>query len=276
MWQVTVVGSGQDAGVPQVGCSCKQCAAARENPSLERLGPSLLAKNEDPRKAILFDASPDIRQQLDRFLPPMDLGCIDSVFITHYHVGHYWGLPLLGKEGPDMRDVTVYAPPGTVSLLASTPAVARMESRGNIRLKPCDPGQPIHIDDLTIECFYVPHRQDAGDTAGFLVRGQSKSLIYIPDVDEWTPETVERIYSADIALLDGTFFSASELGPFREQSEVPHPPIQKSLDLFKHRNQAIYYTHLNHTNPAGLEGPEREAIRKAGADVAFDGMTVKI
>jgi pyrroloquinoline quinone biosynthesis protein B len=268
------------------------------------LGPSILARNEETQTAVLFDASPDIRQQLERYLPPLDLWCIDSIFITHGHIGHYWGLPLLGKEGPDIHSVRTYAPPDTVEMLVSTPAISLMESRGNIHAKPCDPRDPVRIGSLTVECFYVPHRQDVSKTVGFLLHGHSKSLIYIPDIDDWTPEVVERVYSADVALLDGTFYSAYELGGFRDQAEVAHPPVQESLKLFRipkprddagtggeaanpkrpsHRrapgrrpDQAIYYTHLNHSNPAGLEGPEREAIRKAGLDVAFDGMKVEI
>jgi len=41
-------------------------------------------------------------------------------------------------------------------------------------------------------------------------------------------------------------------------------------------DQALYFTHLNHTNPTGLDGPEREMIREAGLDVAFDGMKMEI
>lgn len=53
MWDAIVMGSGQDAGVPQVGCSCRQCRAVRSDNALRRLALSLLLKNDDAGKAIV-------------------------------------------------------------------------------------------------------------------------------------------------------------------------------------------------------------------------------
>jgi pyrroloquinoline quinone biosynthesis protein B len=274
----------------------------------------------------VVDASPDIREQLDRYLPPLGLSSIRAVFITHGHVGHYWGLPLLGKEGPDLKGVTVYAPVDVVNMLMATPAISLMESWKNIRMEAMCPGrqgeaggqgeqcgqgepggqdelgghgrraEPVRIGDLSIEGFYVPHRQELTQTVGFWLRGPERTLIYIPDIDRWTPEVVALVRSADLALLDGTFFSADELGGTRKMGEIPHPPISESLRVFAdldpwhggrdghvdsgrgrgHAWPIIYFTHLNHTNPAGLDGPERDAVRRAGMDIAFDGMRMRI
>ncbi len=280
------MGSGQDAGVPQVGCSCRQCCAARSDHNLKRLAPSLLLRNEDAEQAIVIDASPDIREQLDRYLPPLGLRSVKAVFITHGHVGHYWGLALIGKEGPDLKGVTVYATADVVGMLRATPAVSLMESRGNIRMETICPGgqdaqcEPVSFRDLSIEAFYVPHRQELTKTLGSRLRGPEKTLVYIPDIDRWTPEAVATAKSADFALLDGTFFSGGELGGTRTMAEIPHPPISDSLKVFgiqgRQGGSGIYFTHLNHTNPAGLHGAERDQVLRAGLGIAFDGMRMRI
>lgn len=226
--------------------------------------------------AVVIDASPDLREQIDRYLPPLGLRSLRAIFITHGHVGHYWGLPLLGREGPDLKGVAVRATPDVLAMLSAIPAVSLMASSGNIQMQPISPGDPARIDNLEISAFYVPHRQELTRTVAFRIRGPEKSLVYIPDIDRWTPEVVGLIRCADVALLDGTFFSAGELGGARSMSEIPHPPIAQSLEVLGGTAQAIYFTHLNHTNPAGLEGPERAAIRRASMDVAADGMRIRI
>ena len=60
----------------------------------------------------------------------------------------------------------------------------------------------------------------------------------------------------DFILIDGTFFTGDEI-PDRNMSEIPHPFITESIELFSnlgrtHRSK-VFFTHLNHTNPAIVE-----------------------
>lgn len=307
-WEAIVMGSGQDAGVPQVGCSCPRCTAARADAAVRRLAPSLLLRNTGLKQAIILDPSPDIREQLDRYLPPLNLGAVKAIYITHGHVGHYWGLAYLGKEGPDLKGVAVYGTEDIVEMLRRIPAIALMEARGNIRMEvlPCDgsaqgitacKSQPglvtdgvcagaIEVDqrlsieavpELSIQAIPVLHRGELTRTVGFRVLCGDRTLVYIPDVDRWTPDVISAVTSADIALVDGTFFSASELSGVRSIGEIPHPPIHQALELFADADGSpeprVYFTHLNHTNPAGLPGPEQDQVLEAGFGIAWDGMT---
>ena len=60
------------------------------------------------------------------------------------------------------------------------------------------------------------------------------------------------ISKVDYAFLDGTFYDAKEINN-RDISEIPHPFIIESLELFKDLKESdrskIYFIHLNHTNP---------------------------
>ena len=55
----------------------------------------------------------------------------------------------------------------------------------------------------------------------------------------------------DIALIDGTFFSSDEL-KHRSQEDVPHPPVEQTLQMLGERREGdgeVVFIHLNHTNP---------------------------
>jgi pyrroloquinoline quinone biosynthesis protein B len=75
----------------------------------------------------------------------------------------------------------------------------------------------------------------------------------------------------DYALLDGTFFSADELGG-RDISQVPHPLIPHSIELFKDivskKKCSIFFIHLNHTNKLLSDEKARGLIRKQGFEIA--------
>jgi pyrroloquinoline quinone biosynthesis protein B len=80
----------------------------------------------------------------------------------------------------------------------------------------------------------------------------------------------------DIALVDGTFWSASELPPER-QGKVPHPPVALSLEMLGPRvaeagDPQVYFIHLNHTNPVHREDSEEyQRIIELGWGVCTQG-----
>jgi pyrroloquinoline quinone biosynthesis protein B len=62
--------------------------------------------------------------------------------------------------------------------------------------------------------------------------------------------------TVDVALLDGTFFSSSEL-PGRDLTEIPHPLVQAMAALLAGTPAHIRFIHLNHSNPLFDDGEER-------------------
>ena len=83
-----------------------------------------------------------------------------------------------------------------------------------------------------------------------------------------------------MVLVDGTFYSLDEL-PGRDVSSIKHPLMVDSMDRFQERVAAgsleVYFTHLNHSNPA-LE-PESEAsrtLRARGFAVLEEGQELSL
>src|SRR5205823_4857636 len=96
-----VLGVAQDGGYPHMGCTRPCCTAAWQHDSMRRYVGSLALVDPQQHAWWLFEATPDIKEQLHyfqqftkgryNFLP-------DGIFITHAHIGHYTGLMHLGKE----------------------------------------------------------------------------------------------------------------------------------------------------------------------------------
>ncbi len=287
-----VVGIVQDGGLPHLGCTNDACRAARRDPSrAERVASlAIIARRPgvEPR-VYLLDATPDFRSQVDSALesagdpPRPPRSPVDGVFLTHAHIGHYTGLVYLGKESMAAHRVAVFGTARMLSFLGSNGPWKRLVADGNIELKPLAGGRRIDLaEGLSVEALEVPHRDEESDAVGFIVRGPARSLLYVPDIDawdRWDRDVRALVRSVDVALLDGTFFSAKEL-PGRPMEEIPHPLVRTSMDLLEpavRGGSRVIFIHLNHTNPALTKGsPERREVEARGFEVAIDGMELPL
>ena len=83
------------------------------------------------------------------------------------------------------------------------------------------------------------------------------------------------IKNVDYAFLDGTFFDEKEINN-RDISEIPHPFIIESLELFNNLENIdkakVYFIHLNHTNPVlNKNSEEYKRVILSGFNVAEPG-----
>ena len=280
------MGTGQDAGIPQMGCSCKNCEAARWDPSRRRAGASLALVDTAGEKFYLVDASLHMSGQVDRLLHThviAGLGALQGIFITHAHMGHIIGLSLLGKEAADVKRVTVFAALEVCEFLGFNPIFRRMVQRGNLRLGEILEGEALELfEGATITPFVVPHRKDAILTYGYLITekgegdGKGRTIIYIPDMDLITKEIKALVKDSDIALLDGTFFDMNEL-PGRDMSEISHPLIEETIRTLGEMDTRIIFTHINHSNPVSdPSSKEYEHVTEAGHEIASEGLVLSL
>ena len=88
--KVILLGTAQDAGVPQCGCSCKHCSSvlAGEMPPQNTTGLAILQGTD----AWLVDVTPDVKWQLHVLKTACPDYQLRGVFLTHLHMGHYTGL----------------------------------------------------------------------------------------------------------------------------------------------------------------------------------------
>tara|TARA_B100000073_G_C23548549_1_gene499131 strand:+ start:76 stop:573 length:498 start_codon:yes stop_codon:yes gene_type:complete len=137
-----------------------------------------------------------------------------------------------------------------------------MIEQGVIDLDIWIPGVPFEPSvgcGFTITAIPVPHRSELSDNHALIIRGRSKSLLFMPDQDSWEETIIEDIgivewlnqMDIDIALIDGTFWDYDEISS-RDITEIPHPPVTETLDRLgvkKYGDPDIEFTHFNHTNP---------------------------
>ena len=107
--------------------------------------------------------------------------------------------------------------------------------------------------------------------------------MFIPDIDKWDKWDIsikKLISEIDYAFLDGTFYDSKEINN-RDISEIPHPFVIESLELFKDLKKTdknkIYFIHLNHTNPLlNSKSKEYQHVISSGYNVALEGLKLEL
>jgi ribonuclease Z len=124
-------------------------------PTARRGLPALLVRRGGDR--LLFDCGEGTQRQLVR---SVGLPEVDDVFITHYHVDHWLGLPgmlktfdLRGRERP----LAVHGPPGLEGVMRLLrPVYGRLSYE--LDLVELGPGEIVRRDGYRVAAFAVEHR----------------------------------------------------------------------------------------------------------------------
>jgi pyrroloquinoline quinone biosynthesis protein B len=272
--RLVVLGVAQDGGHPQAGCARPCCAPAWSG----RRGRVAALGLRCGERRFLVDCTPDLPSQL------RDLDHrLDGILLTHAHSGHYTGLLHLGPEAWAPREIPVHAMPGMIAFLRANAPWCALESDGHIVFHPLAADEPRALDGVTVTPIRVPHRGPWSETVAFAIAGPQRTALYLPDVDSWDGwdrDPIELVASVDRAYIDGTFFSAAEIG-WRNLGSIAHPLVEHTLARFAALpatdRARIRFIHLNHTNP--LLDPTSEAYRRvidAGFGVAADGEELEL
>lgn len=279
---VVVLGVAQDAGYPQAGCRKPCCRQVAGKPELRRFAASLAVVDPETKQRWLVECTPDFREQLrllDDNAPPIQGQTLDGILLTHAHIGHYSGLVHLGREVMGAKAVPVFAMPRMRDFLTQNGPWSQLVALKNIELRELSKAKVLQLNRrISVTPLQVPHRDEFSETVGFIIKGPSRSVLFLPDIDKWekwkTP--IEQVLSeVDVAYLDGTFFANGEI-PGRDMSLIPHPFIEESLARFAKlpgsQRDKVRFIHLNHTNPAlNDESAASRAIRSSGSHLAKQG-----
>ncbi len=272
---LTVLGIAQDAGFPQINCEKPCCALVYSGQESKKTVSSLGLVDLDTKQKWLFDATPDIAEQL-QYLKTNDLDngkVIDGVFLTHAHIGHYTGLMYFGFEALGSANIPVYAMARMSSYLKSNGPWSQLVTYDNIEIRGLEAGKVLSLNSsLKVTPIHVPHRDEYSETVGYKIEGDHKTALFIPDIDKWSKwdrDIVEAVKQVDYAFLDASFFRDGELQ--RDMSKIPHPFTTETTTLFENETvltkQKIYFIHLNHTNPAIRE---RHALKDSLQGLGFN------
>jgi pyrroloquinoline quinone biosynthesis protein B len=252
---IYILGNTQDAGLPHIGCQHPFCEDSF-NVYEEHYTTSIAVVNSDLKKYILFEATPDITFQLnnlkknifDEFILP------ESVYITHAHIGHYTGLMYFGREALGAKDIMVRVLPRMSNFLQNNGPWSQLVDINNIKIKEINFGSSTkELANIDITPVQVPHRDEYSETAGYIIKGENKKALFIPDIDKWEKwdrELSQLAKEFDFLLIDATFYDSNEIN--RDISEIPHPLVTETMNLLsglnKENRNKVYFIHMNHTN----------------------------
>ena len=278
-YTLKILGVVQDGGMPHLGNN-KTCC---ENIKKDKYVTSLMLMNNENNESFLFDASPDINKQLN-FMGDRIKKDLKGIFLTHAHIGHYTGLMYFGREALNSKLVNVYAMPRMKKFLEENGPWSQLVSLQNISIIELSNESKISIDsNVIVQPVEVPHRAEFSETVGYKIYGPNKTALFIPDIDKWylwEKSIVDEIKQVDYAIIDATFYDSKEVN-YRDISEIPHPFVTESMDLFdsidiKEKNK-IYFIHLNHTNPLlNEQSKQYKSVITKGYNVAKEEMILDL
>lgn len=288
---LVILGTVQDAGSPHIACTKDCCTDLYIHPDKNRKVVSLGIILPASKETYLFEATPDMPTQikmLNRMAGFEHRETPDGIFLTHAHIGHYAGLMYLGKEAMNADSVPVFVLPRMHAFLKNNGPWSQLVNNKNISLyglekKDCEvylipetatKKQP----SIQAVAIPVPHRDEYAETVGYVIQGESKSALFIPDIDKWEKWEMnikKEIEKVDYAFIDGTFYDANEL-PGRNMKEIPHPFVVESMELFKElsldNKNKIHFIHFNHTNPLlNKNSAQYKEVIKRGFNIAHLG-----
>ena len=277
---IQVLGIVQDAGYPHIGCEKDCCKVVSPG---DYFVSCLGLVDKTNNKRYLFDATPDIHNQINLLEKFPEANLIDGIFLTHAHIGHYTGLMYLGREGLGGKNIMVYALKRMARFLTKNGPWDQLVKLNNISIQTISNKEFVKLsENIFVIPIRVPHRDEYSETVGYKIIGKSKKILFIPDIDkwdEWKKSIIEEVKLVDYAFIDGTFYNGSELN--RDMREIPHPSIEETLQLFSNQPLAernkIYFIHINHTNPILTnKNGIRDMVESLGFNIAERDLKFKL
>ena len=277
---IQVLGVVQDAGYPHIGCEKDCCKVVSPG---DYFVSCLGLVDKTNNKRYLFDATPDIHNQINLLEKFPEANLIDGIFLTHAHIGHYTGLMYLGREGLGGKNIMVYALKRMARFLTKNGPWDQLVKLNNISIQTISNKEFVKLsENIFVIPIRVPHRDEYSETVGYKIIGKSKKILFIPDIDkwdEWKKSIIEEVKLIDYAFIDGTFYNGSELN--RDMREIPHPSIEETLQLFSNQPVAernkIYFIHINHTNPILTnKNGIKDMVEGLGFNIAKRGLKFKL
>ncbi|RVD60119.1 pyrroloquinoline quinone biosynthesis protein PqqB [Mesorhizobium sp. M2D.F.Ca.ET.185.01.1.1] len=310
--RVKIIGSAAGGGFPQWNCNYRLSRAARTcMPGVQSRTQSSVAASADGTGWVLFNASPDIRQQIAQtpeLQPAADAPLrstpIRAVVLTNADVDHVAGLLSLRERQP----FAIYA---TAQVLATLKAnsifnvldpaiVPRRLLAPTQEMAIC--GADGHATGVVVSSFPVPGKvalyleqrgdpdadfsSGTGDTIGVRISGADGrgAVFYVPGCARIDAALRERLAGAACLLFDGTVYTDDEMitAGVGQKTGARMGHIAMSGEAGSIAGLADVkigrriFIHVNNTNPVLDESSAAHAaVKAADWEVAADGMEME-
>ncbi|MBL8448660.1 MAG: pyrroloquinoline quinone biosynthesis protein PqqB [Dechloromonas sp.] len=303
--RIHILGAGAGGGFPQWNCNCPNCDGLRKGTiRATARTQSSIAVSGDSEDWVLFNASPDVLQQVQRFpalQPARSLRdtAIRAIVLIDAQIDHTTGLYMLREHRQPHA-------------LWCTSLVREDLSTGNPLFKVLEHYCDLDWHDIPLTGSfamdgikgleftalplisnappYSPHRDhpQPGDNIGVSITDpkSGRRLFYAPGLGQMEDHVWAAMQAADCVLVDGTLWTDDEmirLGASTKTSRaMGHLPqsgpdgMIEWLDRLPATTRKILI-HINNTNPIlNEDSPERAELTRHGIEVSYDGMEIEL
>ena len=309
---IRVLGSAAGGGYPQWNCNHPNSRRARSGEvAAPQRTQSSIAVSADGERWVLFNASPDLRQQIndnDILQPaadgPLRASPIAAALLTNADVDHVAGLLNLRES----QAFTLYGTPRVLSVLEAN-TIFNVLNPQFVKREAITLDEEIDLLDgsgekigIRVIPFAVPGKValwledekkgvDIGavgeDTIALEVKdadGHTK-FFYMPACARMNEELENRLRGAELIFFDGTLWVDDEMvrdgvgvktgqrmGHLSVSGDDGTMAALAPLDI-----KRKVFIHINTTNPILIEDTdERAAVEAAGWEVSYDGMAIEV
>ena len=309
---IKILGAAAGGGFPQWNCACRNCAGLRKGTLRgQARTQTQIAFSPDGQAWFLICASPDLRSQIvatPELSPAPDKpgrSPIGGVFLPSADVDSVMGL----LHMREFQNFFVFATAGAQRLLKGENRIFRvldraepsvqwqtLSSKGRLGCHLSEnPGEaPTFVcSTLPLGGCYPDYASDEFRRGvvqedcciGFLFETSGKKVFIAPSLSGRNSEWAKLATSADVTLIDGTFWSDDELqqtGRTRKTArEIGHLPLSGPDGLLvqypKEAAGRKILIHINNTNPIlDEDSAEHRAVLEAGIEIAYDGLDIAL
>jgi phosphoribosyl 1,2-cyclic phosphate phosphodiesterase len=222
--RITLLGTGDSAGTPVIGCRCGTCQDAKKK-GWERTRFSVMVQNEG--KTLLIDTSPDMRKQL------LDCGVerVDAVIWTYCHFDHFGGF---GNFYRVQKNVKVYTTP------CIHDDIERFMRFMDYKPIEVECYEPFELIGFKVTLFEVNH--PPVNAVGIKIEWNGYGIVISGDTNSEIPRrSLDEILNPDLFIVE----ALSPWGKFRK-----HMNADEALSLSKRIGaRRVVLTHLGHFFP---------------------------
>lgn len=220
--RLTLLGTGNSAGMPLYGCDCERCTAIRQSSEQTRGHASALLEVDDKR--YLIDAGlMDIAEKFPS-------GSLDGIFLTHFHPDHVQGLFHL-RWGIGNK-IPVYCPPD------GTGCADLYKNSGILDFQLLKKFNSFEMDNLKITPLPLIHSKV---NFGYLFEFNEQRIAYLTDTKGLPEKT--HLYldelQLDLLIIDTSHLAGVEDSNHNNLNDSLL--IQRSLDV-----KRTVLTHIGH------------------------------
>lgn len=249
--KIQILGSGGFTTTPKPLCKCKVCTEARNNPALQRTGPSFYVDELD----LLIDLPVDTKTHLDRIghFPK-------NITFSHWHPDHTEGCRSLELY---QNNPSVLIPKDS-GLIKRVPALQYLHGKRVIKLKEWQQSQKVTAGDTKIQHIVISNKIPV---CAFFIEQNTKTALIVPDHSKHLLKT--RIESSiDLLIMN--------MGSIKQVIGQEITTFDDNLEIIQHlKPQKTVLTHIEENFGITLER-KKEIEEKYNIHIALDNDFVKI